>query len=372
MLRHILVSATALASFLLAMPIVVLGLPFLVVSLLVRLMSSWLEPAYVKWPEIFEFDPTLGWRAKGNLDCHCLEERGDIFHVKTDDDGWPGRASVTGSDVIVFGDSHAFGYGVDHERAFSELNPALRIKAIGVPGYNMVQELLLMERLAPELGGKTIVWFTYIGNDLYDNLSPEMSGYRAPFLRQTVTDGKWTIVSSHITSAAWTCSAGAKTLYRNHYPMKPALHSDSALARRAYAACEALIERGGALSHRIGARLVVMSIPDAFSLDPKQIETARAANPLLKALDADYPDSRLQSICDRMGVQFVALKHVLTARDYQLRNDHWTERGHRRVASVLAGLHLGTVESGRVRSEGLSQRQSHVAGAPHVASAQLD
>ena len=358
-LRNILVLVAALIGLLLVVPVVVLGLPFLAVSYLVGLIASWLEPAYVKWPDIFEFDSTLGWRAKGNLDCHCLEERGDIFHVKTDSDGWPGRARIAESDVIVFGDSHAFGYGVNHERAFSELNPALRIKAIGVPGYNMVQELLLMERLAPEFVGKTIVWFTYIGNDLYDNLSPEMNGIRAPFLRQTGTGGTWNIVSSHLAPAAWTCSAGAKTMFRNHYPMKPALHSDSALARRAYAACEALIGRGWALCHQMRARLIVMSIPDAFSLEPEQIEKARAANPLLKALEADYPDKQLQAICDKVGVQFVPLKHYLNAKDYQLRNDHWDERGHRRVAKVFSSLHLGHVGSGGLGARPRSRDRGH-------------
>jgi hypothetical protein len=372
MFRHILVLVAAVIGYMLLLPVLVVCLPFLAMAQLVRWLARWLEPAYVKWPDIFEFDPTLGWKAKGNLNCHCLEERGDIFHVVTDRDGWPGRVGIAESDVIVFGDSHAFGYGVDHDRAFSQLNPSLRVKAIGVPGYNMVQEFLLMKRLAPELLKKTIVWFVYIGNDLYDNLSPEMSGYRAPFLRQTGSGGSWDIVSSHLARAAWTCSAGAKTLYRNLYPMKAALHSDSSLARRAYGACQSLIERGGVLCHRMGARLIVMSIPDPFALNSNDVNKARAAHPRLATLDADYPDRQLGAICDKVGVQFIPLKQFLTAEHYQVSNDHWTELGHRRVAEVLSGLHQSKDQSNRLAGRTAWQRQGASPGSAAAALSRRD
>lgn len=338
-LRHILAIFTAFIALALAMPVIVLGIPFVVVSCFVRKLTTYLEPPSLEWPDIFEFDSFTGWKVKANLDCYCLEKRSDIFHVKTDRDGWPGTTRIDESEVIVFGDSHAFGYGIDQAKSFSQINPNLRIKAIGVPGYNMVQELLLMERLAPQLGQKMIVWFNYMGNDLYDNLSPEMNGYRAPFVRKNEGNGEWEIVTSHLASTPWTCSAGVKTLVRTKYPLKQVLHSDSLLARRAYSACESLIQRGAKLCNLVGSRLIVMSIPDTFALVPQQVAKAQTDYPFLKGLDADYPDHELGAICHKAGVQFVALKHHLDRNDYQARDDHWTEQGHRRVANVLRDLY---------------------------------
>ena len=271
------------------------------------------------------------------MDCYCLEKKDDVFHLRTDQNGWPSTVSVEDSDIIVFGDSHAFGYGVDQESAFFQLNPNIRIKPIGVPGYNVVQEFLVMERLAFQLRGKMIVWFIYIGNDIYDNLSPEMSGYRSPFVRQTQCNGKWEIVTSHLAPVPWTCSVG--TRHSCQYPIRPALHSDTFLAQRAYSACEALIERGTKLCDQIGSRLVVMSIPSLLALSPRSLEKARRDHPFLGVIDPDYPDRRLGEVCQKVGVQFIALKNHLDRGDFKPADDHWTQRGHRRVAKVLWDLY---------------------------------
>ncbi len=335
----IVATAAGVIGLVLAMPILILGIPFVAVAACVRLLAPRLEPSCIRWPDMFVFDPTLGWSAKANMDCHCLEETDDVFHVRTDDNGWPGKRTIADSDVVVFGDSHAFSYGIDHAQSFAEVNPELRVKAIGVPGYNMVQELLLIDRLAPQLTGKLVVWFCYIGNDLYDNLSPEMLGYRCPFIRQSRDTGEWEIVTTHLGPDSWTCSKGAQTLRRGRYPLLEGLHSDTALSQRAYSACEVLIRQGQRTCSKQGARLVVMSIPSPFTLDAKQLGRARDTYQFLHGLDADYPDHRLRKICTRSGVRFVPLKDYLDINDYKLLHDHWTERGHRRVAKALNDLY---------------------------------
>ncbi|MGH7232438.1 MAG: SGNH/GDSL hydrolase family protein, partial [Nitrospiraceae bacterium] len=247
--------------------------------------------------------------------------------------------TVRDSDMVVFGDSNAFSYGVDHKHSFPQLIPDLKVKAIGVPGYNMVQELLLMERLAPQLKGKLVVWFCYIGNDLYDNLSPEMLRYRCPFVRLSPDRATWEIVTSHLSAESWRCSTGYKTLRRRGYPVIPSLHSDNLLSKRAYSACEALIERGHKLCTEYKCHLVIMSLPDPFALKEDRIERARETYQFLKELDAGYPDHKLRAICAKSGISFVALRQHLDQADYKTSHDHWTERGHRRVAEVLQGLY---------------------------------
>lgn len=338
-LRTILAGCTALVAIILAVPVIVLGLPFMAVSWVVYSLASRLEPKCIRWPDIFEFDSTLGWKATPNLNCFCLDERDDIFHVVTDNQGWPGSRTVENSDIVVFGDSHAFGYGVDHKNSFSQVKCGVRIKAIGVPGYNMVQELMLLERLASRLQLKLVVWFCYVGNDLFDNLSPEMSGYRSPFLRSSRKGTTWEVVTSHLAPDPWTCSVGAKALRRSRYPLIPGLHSETVLSRRSYSACEHLIERGQQICRRNGARLVVASIPDPFALDPKQIAAGKTQYPFLKHLNPDYPDKKLRELCNKAAVPFLALKDHLELSDYKTSHDHWTERGHCRVAKVLSDLY---------------------------------
>ena len=91
-------------------------------------------------------------------------------------------------------------------RPFFRVSPfELSIKAIGAPGYSMVQELMLITQLAPRLGGKLVVWFIYPGNDLTDNLSPAMTtfGYRMPFLLESDIRGGWDIIASHVQPDRW-------------------------------------------------------------------------------------------------------------------------------------------------------------------------
>ena len=335
--RLALAGFAGIVALLFASPIIAVGMVFWMFSWLVGLLVPYVDRQWIQWPDIFQFDSTLGWKAKPNLDCYCLETRDDVFHLRTDKDGWPRTVNIEESDMIVFGDSHAFGYGVDPELAFFKLNPNLRIKPIGVPGYNVVQEYLTMERLGSQLREKIIVWFIYIGNDIYDNLSPEMSGYRAPFVREVQGNGAWEIVTSHLDPERWTCSRGS--LHSRNYPIRAALHSDTFLAQRAYSACESLIERGSKLCEQIGSRLVVISIPSIFTLSSQEQERAQRDHPSLGVIDPDYPDRKLNEVCQKLGVRFIALKDFLDRQDFKPADDHWTQRGHRRVAKVLHDLY---------------------------------
>jgi hypothetical protein len=123
-----------------AMPALVLLLPILAVAAvlllfvsLVRWVGRLLEPRFLAWPELVEFDRVLGWKPRRNLDTHYLAELDDVFRIVTDDEGWPGRRSIEDSDVVVVGDSFVFGYGVDTKDSFAEVKPSLKVKAIGAP-----------------------------------------------------------------------------------------------------------------------------------------------------------------------------------------------------------------------------------------------
>jgi hypothetical protein len=324
LLQMVLGLSACAIGLLMTVPIIALSLPFWLVSALTRAFLKFFQPPIIRWPELFEFHPRLGWKAKPNYRAYCLEERDDVFEVATGADGWASSRTTGDSQVVVFGDSHAFGYGVDTRSAFFHV-ARVPIKAIGAPGYNMVQEVLLMEELGPSLRGKVVVWFVYYGNDLYDNLAPEMNGYRAPFVAQTA-DGVWRIETSHINPSKWSASLGRQGRQMTRIPEN--FFKKSFLGDRAFSACEFLICEGNKFCQQAGAELVVMTIPIPIMLE---------ASPTLhgKRIDTDYPDQKIREICCKFDVDLICLKDLLHRSDYKPYDEHWSERGHRAVARAI-------------------------------------
>jgi hypothetical protein len=305
-----------------------LVVPFLLVARATSAVARWLSPETTPFQDLVEYVPEIGWRPKPGLAVHGTDDNGDPFWLTTDADGWRGQASIAESDVIVFGDSFAFGFGADERDFFGAGKQRPRIKGIGAPGYNMVQSLMWMRRLGPQLRGKTVAWLIYSGNDLEDNLNPQMESYRAPFVRET-WDGDWQIVTAHVGPHPWpfwprrTNAEGFLELCR-----------PSLLATRAYRACDFLIEAARELSLAHGARLVVITVPDLSPMQTKTFARLLERAPI-KEFDPAEPDRRIRAICARLGVPFIALADSLNEHDYLNRDVHWNRRGHERVAQIL-------------------------------------
>jgi len=348
-LRALVAAGAGAAALVATGPLVILGLPFAIVAVLTRRVARRLERPHVAWPELIAFDPTVGWKPRPCARADHLAD--DVFHAATDADGWRGTRSVTESDVVVFGDSFAWGYGIDDEDFFGNLNRDVRVKAIGINGYNMVQELLWMERLSAELRGKLVVWFIYLGNDLYENLAPHMWGYRMPFMRGTGNRGGWEIVTSHLSPARLPYRADGRV----YYERLAELCSPSFLAERAYAACEFLLAKGRDVCARVDARLLVMTIPDSTQLTAAGTRWLLSCGGDPKSFDPDFPDKKIRDICERLGPPFVALKDHLDASHYKERDCHWNRSGHRRVAEVLADV--CRADAGRRRESAAVRRR---------------
>jgi hypothetical protein len=234
---------------------------------------------------------------------------------------------------VAIGDSFAFGYGVDTHRSFAALaNP--RVKAVGAPGYSMVQGVRLMEMFGERLRGKLVVWFVFLENDLQDNLYPEMRRYRAPFLRLDRTRKVWEISDEHVNPSGWTSSnLDIRRLF-------PAFCVPGPLAERAYAAADYLIERAQRICRDVGAQLVVMTIPYPPQLTEEGRATLAQRSGRAEAFDPGLPDRRIGESCRRYGVPLVVGLEHLSRQDYKRREGvHWNERGHRRVARLLGQLH---------------------------------
>jgi hypothetical protein len=340
LLRTVLAFAAAAVALIAAVPILLVVVPLWVVSLATRAGARLARSESASFEQLTEYDPELGWTPRANLDTfHAQHVNVDVFHVRTGPDGWRGSVALQDSDIAVFGDSFAAGYGVGEREFFADLFRTPRIKSMGIGGYCQVQQLLWMKRLAGSLQQKLVVWFIYYGNDLYDNLTPDMQGYRKPFVREHRASGEWEIVSSHITPTPWPIVTPSRLAGHHYYARLADLCSDTFLSRRAYSACEFLLRAGQKVCEEAGAELVVMSVPDPLQISPDGSRHLATLGGNPETFDAGYPDRCVEAICRRLDLEFVRGGSFLEAGDYLAGDCHWNARGHRRVAGALRRLY---------------------------------
>lgn len=323
----------------LALPCILACLPFWGVRWVTKKIVPLFARNAVTWKEVVEFDGVVGWRAKSHLDVMCDLEGIREYHVKTDSRGFRGQGEIGGSEVVVFGDSFAFAHGVDDEKAFFGSNLSnIKITTIGSPGYNMVQELLLMEQLANELDGKLVVWFMYFGNDLHDNLYPNLEHYRTPFVRQHPVSGRWEIVNSHVNPIPWPFNEKSRNIrYKDKHVATFAKNFHS---ERVYGACEFLVKQGQEICQKAGANLVILTIPTPSQMwSQKEWEREMGKYGERKEFDPHYPDHKVKEICLRLGVPLIATKETLVLGDLIPMDAHWNEKGNAKIAKLIQRLY---------------------------------
>ena len=340
-IRNILAIIVSMLGMLLFVPILILGLFLQLISSLTQIITHLIEPKCQNWTDIVEFNPKVGWKPIANLNTHYKTMDNEVCHTITDSEGWLGKKNFSESDIVVVGDSYAFGWGVDIGNSYIEVDPNLRIKAVGSPGYSMVHELILMRQLSTQLAEKLVVWFICLQNDLYDNLRPENQYfYRTPFVRNVNDGTEWEIVTSHVNSTKWPYP----TLKENCHQLFGKSCMQGPLSKHVYSACNFLIREGHDTCKKVGAHLVVMTIPCKEQLkDFGQSGRRKIASHLVNVneneIDPAYPDQRFSDICSKLGIPFYAGRNFLNLKDYKIHDCHWTEQGNRRVARFLADIY---------------------------------
>lgn len=326
----------SLVGLLVVLPLCVVGFPFWLVSLLTRKLAPVFEPQSVTWEKVITFDEKFGWRAKPNLNVYCEAAPHVVFQVSTDAHGWRGKGSIEDSEVLVFGDSYAWGYGVHDHEFFADLNPSLKIKSIGVPGYSMVHALMWMQEYAEHLGRKLVVWLPFAGNDFFDNVLPNYLHYRMPFVRPINGEGQWEIVTEHVVRAAWPFNHEKNMRQREKYL---GTFGRNTLSDRVYSACEFLIREASDLCRNAGGRLVIVNVPTVHQLSDAAWARHVKSVGLNGNLDRRLPDQKVEAICQKIGVPCISLSRIVTPDDHIPQEGHWNAKGHRRIAELLAQLH---------------------------------
>lgn len=320
-----------LAGPVLLWPVVVLAAPLWGISALTRWLSGrrLLEPP--SFPEqLVEYEPVVGARTRPNLDTHGRAQ--DVFRLTTDAEGWRGRTALDEADVVAFGDSFAFGYGVDDADVYTERAPGLNVKAVASVAYSMVHGVLWMRRLAPRLRGKTVVWLVYCGNDLADNLRPNQGRYRMPFVRGEPGQS-WELVTEHVSPEPWPFTSPGSS----NPQLLAEFCTPSWYSQRVFAAADFLIAEAARTCDQAGASLAVVSVPHAMHV--KEPARVAALSPDPARVDLALPDRRLEQSCTRQGVPFLPLEGHLGPGHYWREDMHWNPKGHRVVGGLVADLH---------------------------------
>ncbi len=327
-------SGRTLLTTLLSVPAALVAAPFWLVAAATRHLPRWLrlEPPLTPWTDAMQYVPVVGWRTRPDLSGFL--EADHPFSFTTDSEGW--RDASTGiddADLLVFGDSFAFGQGVDDEHLYSRQTPEIRTKALGSNGYSMVHAVLWMEQLGERLAGKQVAWLVYLGNDLYDNLRPNYGRYRVPFVAER--EQRWEIVTAHVSEQQWEFPE-APPGYQDELARlcTPGQESDRALSAATY-----LLERAQHACRAAGADLTVITVPRRDQLDPRLLPELRARSPEPDRFNVDLLDEGVREACTTLDIPFVALAQHLSHRDYFKVDIHWTRRGNARVSRVLADVY---------------------------------
>lgn len=331
MIRNLLTIVAAVAGLLTLLPVLLLALPVILFSTLVRAIADRLEPRSVGWEELIQYEPEIGWRPVANQDVVVGDLNGDGFRVSTGPDGWRGTTDLASADLVVFGDSFAFGFGIDDGDFLTEI-AGVEIKAIGAPGYNLVQAYLWMRRNAAHLKGKQVVVLAYPANDLDDNLIPSMERYRMPFLRQT-GDGSWEIVTSHVKESPWPSVSP-----RENDTRYVEICSDTRRTERALSALDYLLELFSHTTSEAGATCTLATVPCLANVSRRAIDRELAGSPLAQTFDEAALDLRIGRLCEKSGIGFLPLVQHLDSDDYLTRDVHWNARGNRKVADILTRM----------------------------------
>jgi lysophospholipase L1-like esterase len=148
-------------------------------------------------------DPYLGFRYRPNFTGRLTH--GDLdFTFTTDEKGFRNSSPLPDeADIVVLGDSMAFGYGVPDDATWSHQVamqfPAYTVSNFGLIGGSPQQYLRILETEALALHPKLVLFMLFLGNDLND----------ARLFQE------WLEAGTDVSYAEWRSAGGATTNWRS-------------------------------------------------------------------------------------------------------------------------------------------------------------
>lgn len=251
------------------------------------------------------------------------------------------NASLNNPDVLILGDSYAWGWGVEEkdgvEKQYEKLTGKKALN-MSVPGYSNIQQLLTLfswERRGTLQGKHIILFFCY--NDLLDNENTSFNAFpyfvkngnstklhtptKADFDNWQDATNKWMIHSQLAANSvlafyamAAIKNAGSKDVYKDYQATTNRLNGAEAFM---YVA-----ENLAALQMQQQARITIAYIPSYSYYTTGQ---------------QDVSHKLVANVCNKLHFRFADLSPVLNINDYYPLDKHWNAEGHRKAAQFLSG-----------------------------------
>jgi lysophospholipase L1-like esterase len=235
------------------------------------------------------------------------------------------EASLDSPDIIVVGDSHAMGWGVDQEEALPQvLARTLGRKVLNgaVSSYGTVREMMMLERLKPS--SLRVLVIQYSDNDLPENRTFRINANSLPIM----SEEQYQTIVRHYGSQ------------RSYYPGKYVYRLLMKLLRLEEPEPDQLRMDPATPEQEAQLFLNAVAFGGRIVLDEVQIvvfeinEQIHQSRPFIAALDAARKRPIRPQFIRRLIAVDVAPR--LTSDDFYRLDDHMNARGHQKVAAALA------------------------------------
>lgn len=283
-------------------------------------------------PACAQHDPELGYTLRPGactFDNAGFSTRLAVNSAGLRDD----EASLAQPRIVVLGDSHAMGWGVEQDDTFAqhlERQTGLRVLNAGVSSYGTVRALRNLQRLDTSAMQTLVV--QYCDNDIQENEAFVEGGFHLPVMDAATYDS---LVAVH--------QAAARYRFGDHllYLLKSRLRSsDSAVASAQPAAGQVADRSGSGAAHE--ARLFLEAFRHAgVDLAGVQILVFEVGtyghndDAFAAALDAELATPRFADLA--LDIETLDISaHVSRAAHYLMLDDHMNAAGHEVLADLLA------------------------------------
>jgi len=235
------------------------------------------------------------------------------------------EAALDAPEVIVIGDSHAMGWGVEQEEALPkvlERKLGRKVLNAAVSSYGTVREASMLDRL--NTSRLRVLVVQYSDNDLPENRTYRLAGNHLPIM----SEEQYQTIVRHYASQ------------RSYYPGKYVYRLLMKILRLEEPEPDQMKMEPATPDQEAQLFLNALRFGSKARLDDVQIvvfeinEQIRPARPFIPAVDRMRRRNDLQPFIRRLIPLDVAPK--LTPEDFYRLDDHMNARGHEKVATVLA------------------------------------